>query len=110
MSPSVFSSEQNGTETEPARKEGDAAESEAALSVPSDHSDDQSEQPDPSETNISCEEDSEASSSSSSSCDGVSSTRDGQVSSSSNSPDLSTEGGADISDNAETALEPGEHD
>ncbi|XP_017265168.1 serine/threonine-protein phosphatase 4 regulatory subunit 2-A-like [Kryptolebias marmoratus] len=107
------SPEPSGTQTEPAEKEGDSAESAAAPGAPSGGSEDQPERSDLSETNTSSEQDNEecsSSSSSSSSCDRASSTRDGQVSSSSNSPGLSTEGGADISDSAETAIEPGEHD
>ncbi|XP_072223738.1 serine/threonine-protein phosphatase 4 regulatory subunit 2-A-like isoform X2 [Leuresthes tenuis] len=109
-SPNISDKHQPGsTQTEPSEREGDSSE---PRSVQSDGAVDRSEEPAPTETNTSFEQDSgeSSSSSSSSSSDGESLTSDKQVSSSSNSPELSTEGGADISNNPETAIEPGEHD
>ncbi|KAM4562248.1 serine/threonine-protein phosphatase 4 regulatory subunit 2-A-like isoform 1-T1 [Odontesthes bonariensis] len=105
-SPNISNKHQPGsTQTEPSEREGDSSE---PHSVQSDGAVDRSEEP--TDTNTSFEQDSGESSSSSSSSDGESLTSDKQVSSSSNSPELSTEGGADISNNPETAIEPGEHD
>lgn len=67
---------------------------------------DQSEQAALSETHSTFEQDSAVCDSSNSDVVGLPSEK---VSSSSNSPELSTEGGAETSDNAESALEPEEH-
>lgn len=67
---------------------------------------DQPEQPAPSEKSTSSEQENEESSSS----DGDGLPSDKQVPSSSNSPDLSTEGVPDNSNSAQTAIEPGAHD
>ncbi|XP_022059802.1 serine/threonine-protein phosphatase 4 regulatory subunit 2-A-like isoform X3 [Acanthochromis polyacanthus] len=100
----------SSTQTEPSEGEGNSSEAEAAHSPKDDSAVDQSEQPASSEKSTSFEQDSgENSSSSSSSSDGEGLTSDKQVPSSSNSPDLSTEGGADISNGAET-VEPEEQD
>lgn len=68
---------------------------------------DQSEQPAPSEKSAREQDNVDNSSSSS---DGEGLTSDKQDPSSGNSSDLSTEGGADITTSAETAVEPREHD
>ncbi len=68
----------------------------------------QPDQPTPSEKSASLEQENEESSNSSS--DGESLTSDKQVPSSSNSPDLLTEGDTDNSNSAKTTEEPGEHD
>lgn len=96
--------EPSSTQTEPSEGEGDSSEDEAAHSLKCDSAADQSEQPVPSETSFEPD-----------SGEGNCSDRDGLISnkeipSSSNSPNLSTEGDADISNSAETAIEPGEHD
>ncbi|XP_047438605.1 serine/threonine-protein phosphatase 4 regulatory subunit 2-A-like [Mugil cephalus] len=95
--------------TEPSEGEGDSSEAGAVDSeqVNSDSPVDQSEQPAPSEDSANVEQDNVESSSSS---DGEGLTSDKQDPSSGNSPDLSTEGGADISSSEETAIKPGEHD
>uniref|UniRef100_A0A1A7Y324 Protein phosphatase 4, regulatory subunit 2a n=1 Tax=Iconisemion striatum TaxID=60296 RepID=A0A1A7Y324_9TELE len=97
--------EQSHTQVEAAERDEDSAQSGSAPSIHSVSPVDPSEQLSPSETNTSFERDNEERNSSS--CDRASLIRDEQVSSSSNSPDVSTEGGAD---NIEPALEPGEHD
>ncbi|XP_068996412.1 serine/threonine-protein phosphatase 4 regulatory subunit 2-like isoform X1 [Embiotoca jacksoni] len=102
--------EPSSTQTELSTEEGDSSESEASRSLKNDGTVDQSVEPAPSEKSTSCEQDNGESSTSSSGSDGESSTSDKQVPSSSNSPDLSTEGGADISNSTETAIEPEEHD
>ncbi|XP_008277122.1 serine/threonine-protein phosphatase 4 regulatory subunit 2-A isoform X2 [Stegastes partitus] len=101
----------SSTQTEPSEEEGNSSES--VHSPKDDSTVDQAEQPASSEQSTSFEQDSgenSSSSSSSSSSDGEGLTSDKQVPSSSSSPDLSTEGGADISKGAETAIEPEEHD
>lgn len=99
----------SSTQTEPSEGEGNSSEAEAAHSPKDDSTVDQTEQLASSEKSTSFEQDSGENSSSSSS-DGEGLSSDKQVPSSSNSPDLSTEGGADISNEAETAVEPEEHD
>lgn len=70
----------------------------------SDSTVDQCEQPVPSEESF------EADSGEGDCSDGDDLTSIKETPSSSNSPNLSTEGGADISNSADTAIEPGEHD
>ncbi|XP_029974896.1 serine/threonine-protein phosphatase 4 regulatory subunit 2-A-like [Salarias fasciatus] len=100
--------ESSSTKSESCEEQGDAH------SLKSDNTEDQSEQPISSETRTSFEQEngdsSSSSSSSSNSSDGDGSSSEKQTPSSSNSPDLSTEGGADTSDSAGTAKEPEEHD
>ncbi|XP_021173925.2 serine/threonine-protein phosphatase 4 regulatory subunit 2-A isoform X1 [Fundulus heteroclitus] len=102
------SHEQTSTQSDPPGSPEESNEVGAAISVQSSISEDQAEQAAPSETHSTVEQDSAVcSSSSSSEEEGLPSEK---VSSCSNSPELSTEGGAETSDSAETALEPGEHD
>ncbi|KAM9343903.1 serine/threonine-protein phosphatase 4 regulatory subunit 2-like isoform 2-T2 [Pholidichthys leucotaenia] len=104
--PSVSDShEHSSAPTEPSEGERDCSTL-PAHSVKNSSTVDQSEQPSQTETKTSFEQDSGESSSS----DEESLTSNKQVLSSSNSPDLSTEGGADISNSSETAVEPVEHD
>ncbi|XP_024149082.1 serine/threonine-protein phosphatase 4 regulatory subunit 2-A [Oryzias melastigma] len=101
--------EPSSTQTESSDKAGDSSEEGAEHSVLIDSTEDQSEHLAPTAQTASFEERSEeSSSSSSSSSDGESLTSDKQVSSSSTSPDLSTEGSADTLENPETATEPEE--
>ncbi|XP_074499752.1 serine/threonine-protein phosphatase 4 regulatory subunit 2-like isoform X2 [Sebastes fasciatus] len=102
--------EPSSTQTEPPESEEDSSEKGDVHSVEKDSAVDQPEQPAPSETSKSFEQEHGESSSSSSSSDGEGLPSDKQVPSSSSSPDLSTEGDADSSSSAKTAVEPGEHD
>ncbi|XP_037629605.1 serine/threonine-protein phosphatase 4 regulatory subunit 2-A-like isoform X2 [Sebastes umbrosus] len=102
--------EPSSTQTEPPESEEDSSEKGDVHSVEKDNAVDQPEQPAPSETSKSFEQEHGESSSSSSSSDGEGLPSDKQVPSSSSSPDLSTEGDADSSSSAKTAVEPGEHD
>ncbi|XP_070824260.1 serine/threonine-protein phosphatase 4 regulatory subunit 2-A-like isoform X1 [Chaetodon trifascialis] len=105
--------EPSSTQTEPSERVEDSSERGNVHSLESDSTEHQPELAAPSEKSTSSEqEDGErsSSSSSSSSSDGDGLPSDKQVPSSSNSPDLSTEGSTDNSNSAKTALEPGEHD
>ncbi|XP_035511989.1 serine/threonine-protein phosphatase 4 regulatory subunit 2-A-like isoform X2 [Morone saxatilis] len=103
--------ESSSTQTEPSEREEDSSEREDVHSPKNDSTADQPEEPAPSEKSTSFEqENGESSSSSSSSSDGEGLSSDKQVPSSSNSPELSTEGNADSSNSTKTAIEPGEHD
>lgn len=84
--------------------EEDSSEDTADHSLKSDSTVDESEQPVPSEEGF------ELDSGEGNSSDGDDLSIDKQIPSSSNSPDLSTEGVAGISNSAETAIEPGELD
>ncbi|XP_005926310.1 serine/threonine-protein phosphatase 4 regulatory subunit 2-A isoform X1 [Haplochromis burtoni] len=97
--------EPKSTQSGPSEVEEDSSEDTADHSLKSDSTVDKSEQPVPSEESF------ELDSGEGNSSDGddlLSS--DKQIPSSSNSPDLSTEGVAGISNSAETAIEPGELD
>ncbi|XP_036960298.1 serine/threonine-protein phosphatase 4 regulatory subunit 2-like isoform X2 [Acanthopagrus latus] len=100
--------EPSKTEEEPSEREEESSETGDISSTETDSSVDQPEQPAPSEKSTSFEQDHGESSSSSSDGEGLPS--DKQTPSSSNSPDLSTEGDADSSKSAETAIEPEEHE
>ncbi|KAM8754051.1 serine/threonine-protein phosphatase 4 regulatory subunit 2-like isoform 2-T2 [Acanthopagrus schlegelii] len=102
--------EPSKTEEEPSEREEESSETGDISSTETDSSVDQPEQPAPSEKSTSFEQDHGESSSSSSSSDGEGLPSDKQTPSSSNSPDLSTEGDADSSKSAETAIEPEEHE
>ncbi|XP_023261959.1 serine/threonine-protein phosphatase 4 regulatory subunit 2-like [Seriola lalandi dorsalis] len=103
--------EASNTQTETSEREGDSSETGDVHSQKNDGVVDQPELPAPSEKSASFEQDSGESSSSSGISDGEGLASDKQAPSSSNSsPDLSTEGDADSSNNTETAIEPGEHD
>ncbi|XP_059190081.1 serine/threonine-protein phosphatase 4 regulatory subunit 2-A-like isoform X2 [Centropristis striata] len=103
--------EPSSTQTEPSEREEDLSETGDADSLEKDSTEDQPEQPAPSEKSTSFEQDNgESSSSSSSSSDGEGLPSDKQLPSSSSSPDVSTEGDADSSNSAKTAIEPEEHD
>ncbi|XP_023812515.1 serine/threonine-protein phosphatase 4 regulatory subunit 2-A isoform X1 [Oryzias latipes] len=93
------------SKTESSEEAGDLSEEGAEHSVLSDSSEDQSEHSTPTAPTASFEERSEESSSSS---DGEGLTSVKQVSSTSTSPDLSTEGSADTSESPKTATEPEE--
>ncbi|RVE70903.1 hypothetical protein OJAV_G00068330 [Oryzias javanicus] len=101
--------EPSSTQTESSEKEGDSSEEGAEHSVLIDGIGDQSEHLAPTAQTASFEERSEESSSSSSSSDGESLTSDKQVSSSSTSPDPSTEGSADTLENPETTEPEEQH-
>lgn len=94
----------SSTRSEPPEREEESSEAGTAINVPI--SVDQSEQGALSETHSAFEQDSAVCDSSNSDAEDLPSEK---VSSSSNSPELSTEGGAETSDNAESALEPEEH-
>ncbi|TMS16597.1 Serine/threonine-protein phosphatase 4 regulatory subunit 2-A [Larimichthys crocea] len=101
--------EPSSTQTEPSKREEDSSErGDVHSPQENDSTVDQPEQPAPSEKSTSSEQENEESSSSSSDGDGLPS--DKQVPSSSNSPDLSTEGVPDNSNSAQTAIDPGAHD
>uniref|UniRef100_A0A4W6DE55 Protein phosphatase 4, regulatory subunit 2a n=1 Tax=Lates calcarifer TaxID=8187 RepID=A0A4W6DE55_LATCA len=105
--------EPSSTQTETSEREGeDTSETGDVHSQQNDSIVEQPDLPAPSEKNTSFEQDNgESSSSSSGMSDGEGLPSDKQVaSSSSNSPDMSTEGDADNSNSTETAIEPGEHD
>nr|XP_046251667.1 serine/threonine-protein phosphatase 4 regulatory subunit 2-A-like isoform X2 [Scatophagus argus] len=103
--------EPSSTQKEPSEKEEDSSETGDVHSLENDSTVDQPEQPGPSEKNTTSEqENEESSSSSSSSSSGKGLPSDKQVPSSSNSPDLSTEGSTDNSNSSKTAIEPGEQD
>ncbi|XP_051280632.1 serine/threonine-protein phosphatase 4 regulatory subunit 2-A isoform X2 [Dicentrarchus labrax] len=102
--------ESSSTQTEPSEREEDSSEREDVHSPKNDSTADQPEEPAPSEKSTSFEQENGESSSSSSSSDGEGLSSDKQVPSSSNSPELSTEGNADSSNSTKTAIEPGEHD
>ncbi|XP_028265559.1 serine/threonine-protein phosphatase 4 regulatory subunit 2-A-like isoform X2 [Parambassis ranga] len=102
--------EPSSTKTEISEEEADSSKAAATHSLKNDSTVDQSEEPIPSDKSTSFEQDTGENSSSSSSSDGEGLTSDKQVLSSGNSPELSTEGGADVSDSAESALGPEEHD
>ncbi|XP_071750703.2 serine/threonine-protein phosphatase 4 regulatory subunit 2-A-like isoform X3 [Centroberyx gerrardi] len=109
--------EPSSTQTETSEREEETSERGAALSLKSDSTMDQPEQPALSETSTSSEaqdneeSSSRVSSSSSSSSDGEGPPSDKPAPTSpSSTADLSTEGTADNSDSTETANEPGEHD
>lgn len=109
----LCSSEPSSTQTETSEREGeDTSETGDVHSQQNDSIVEQPDLPAPSEKNTSFEQDNgESSSSSSGMSDGEGLPSDKQVaSSSSNSPDMSTEGDADNSNSTETAIEPGEHD
>ncbi|XP_027144363.1 serine/threonine-protein phosphatase 4 regulatory subunit 2-A isoform X3 [Larimichthys crocea] len=100
--------EPSSTQTEPSKREEDSSErGDVHSPQENDSTVDQPEQPAPSEKSTSSEQENEESSSSS---DGDGLPSDKQVPSSSNSPDLSTEGVPDNSNSAQTAIEPGAHD
>ncbi|MEQ2252274.1 hypothetical protein ILYODFUR_020092 [Ilyodon furcidens] len=103
------SHEQSSTQSKPTEKQGKSSEAGAAIGVQHNISVEQSEQAAPSETHSTFEQNNATCSSSSSSSDAEDLPSE-KVSSCSNSPELSTEGGAGTLDNAETPLEPGEHD
>ncbi|XP_078111635.1 serine/threonine-protein phosphatase 4 regulatory subunit 2-like [Sander vitreus] len=104
--------EPSSTQAEPSEREEDSSERGDVHSLEEDSTVDHPEQPAPSEKGTSFEQEHGecSSSSSSSSSDGKGLASDKQVPSSSSSPDLSTEGNADSSNSAKTAIEPGEHD
>uniref|UniRef100_UPI003AAAEC62 serine/threonine-protein phosphatase 4 regulatory subunit 2-A-like isoform X2 n=1 Tax=Centroberyx gerrardi TaxID=166262 RepID=UPI003AAAEC62 len=109
--------EPSSTQTETSEREEETSERGAALSLKSDSTMDQPEQPALSETSTSSEaqdneeSSSRVSSSSSSSSDGEGPPSDKPAPTSpSSTADLSTEGTADNSDSTETANEPGVHD
>uniref|UniRef100_UPI0037E7F7BA serine/threonine-protein phosphatase 4 regulatory subunit 2-A-like isoform X2 n=1 Tax=Semicossyphus pulcher TaxID=241346 RepID=UPI0037E7F7BA len=99
--------EPSSTQTEPSEKEEDSSARGDVQNQEKDTIEDQPDQPSPSEKSASFDGES---SSSSSSSDGEGPPSDKQDPSSSNSPDLSTEGDADSSNSAKSATEPGEHD
>lgn len=96
--------EPKSTQSGPSEVEEDSSEDTADHSLKSDSTVDKSEQPVPSEESF------ELHSGEGNSSDGDDLSSDKQIPSSSNSPDLSTEGVAGISKSAETAIEPGELD
>ncbi|XP_070766551.1 serine/threonine-protein phosphatase 4 regulatory subunit 2-A-like [Enoplosus armatus] len=100
--------EPSSTQKEPSEREEDSSERGDVHSPENDSTVDQPEQPAPSDKSTSFEQE-KGESSSSSSSDGEGPPSDKQVPSS-NSPDLSTEGDADNSNSAKTAIEPREHD
>ncbi|TDH10281.1 hypothetical protein EPR50_G00073620 [Perca flavescens] len=105
--------EPSSTQAEPSEREENSSERGDVHRLEKDSTVGHPEQPAPSEKGTSFEQEhgeSSSSSSSSSSSDGEGLASDKQVPSSSSSPDLSTEGNADSSNSAKTAIEPGEHD
>ncbi|XP_032376838.1 serine/threonine-protein phosphatase 4 regulatory subunit 2-A isoform X2 [Etheostoma spectabile] len=110
--------EPSSAQLESSEREEDSPERGDAHSLEKDSTVDHPEQPAPSEKGTSFEQEHEerssssSSSSSSNSSDGEGLASDKQVPSSStgSSPDLSTEGNADSSNNTKTAIETGEHD
>ncbi|KAM3871800.1 serine/threonine-protein phosphatase 4 regulatory subunit 2-like [Diretmus argenteus] len=108
--------EPSSTQTDTSEREEETSEREAAVSLKSDSTMDQPEQPALSEKRVSLEvqdngESSSRVSSSSSSSDGEDPPSDKLAPTSpSSTDDLSTEGAANNSESTETANEPGEHD
>ncbi|XP_060913429.1 serine/threonine-protein phosphatase 4 regulatory subunit 2-A isoform X2 [Labrus mixtus] len=100
-------SEPSSSDLEPSERDEDPLDREDSCSLEKDGSPEQPEPPAPSEKSATFDGEN---SSSSSSSDGEGASSDKQVPSSSDSPDLSTEGDADNSDSTNTATEPGEHD
>ncbi|XP_040008728.1 serine/threonine-protein phosphatase 4 regulatory subunit 2-like [Xiphias gladius] len=101
--------EPSSTQTETSEREGDSSETGDVHSQKNDNVVDQPEPPPPSEKSTSFEQDNGESSSDIGDGEGLPSEK--QVpSSSSSSPDLTTEGDADNSNSIETAIEPGEHE
>ncbi|XP_034446068.1 serine/threonine-protein phosphatase 4 regulatory subunit 2-like isoform X1 [Hippoglossus hippoglossus] len=102
--------EPSSTRTETTEREVSSSETGDVHTEEDESAVDEPEPPAPSEESTSCEQDNEESSSGV--CDGEDPASDKEVpSSSSSSPDLSTEGDADNSYSTDTAVEPGEqHD
>lgn len=100
----LYSSEPSSTQTETSKTEGDSPATREVTSL-IDRNADQPEEPAPSEESTSFERDNEENGNSE---EGLPSTMQ-VTSSSSNLPDLSTEGDADNSNSTETT-EPGGHD
>ncbi|KAM6981614.1 serine/threonine-protein phosphatase 4 regulatory subunit 2-like [Tautogolabrus adspersus] len=100
-------SEPSSSDPEPSEKEEGPLNREDSCRLEKDGSQDPPEPPAPSEKSATFDGEN---SSSSSSSDGEGVSSDKQVPSSSDSPDLSTEGDADNSDSTNTATEPGAHD